>query len=1284
MQLSFRFFSLQATLVTIYYIAQYILVAYFISRDSTPGYATSLSDIADNINVMFRQQFQLFGKTFFLTTYAMVLAFMFLPPDMLDSTGFYTTIAATYAISEDEHKEVVHGRKLAIKNVKRNLINQVTRYDQLIRAKEDVFCVDLALKMRNISFQAYYDRVDGAQTASSFGTTQDIGNLGFELIEEFYDPTHEVYCIIARETISVQPQDRNATAAADAPPAETRIVVAFRGTASKRQMEDNMNYSQRSVDFHNLDIPSLDHLDRLNIPASDPSEDMELESVDGDDEDDATPITSLSTAYLQRMLTQHILAQNSYNNVDASSPKNQEKPGAVPRPSSYFRPSSLSLFSRPMGIPAPTVHTSSTTSVTPHFSPETPLSSGQRGANLSNNNSLLNSTESVTRRSMHSMTVDEEKVARCVLGLRKQRPRHQYIRSPSNRDKHTPLPSDHPSYQEENVVHDIENHFVSHDQSSTVSPFRTGTGRKHNVSDDPTNLNSNNAAGGAAVTSVDGAESGTHVGIISGETIINRAGQVGGNITNFLSDAVGATNQGIDLVVGATTGVMQKAAKHTPGLKKFVIPNVHVGFWDAYTVVRGFLHGVLRAELMKKPCNVIFTGHSLGGALATFAALDFKLTSLPRINAYLKFQAKKQLNKLQQMDLHSNLHGTATSNLTSNSPAKLNERLGPPGITTSTTLNNHNTSLALRAAIFPQLTAPRSYSVPQNNHPGDANTRLSHDGGDLNDKHALSDDEIDEDIEQHGEQIRFRPTGVNNASSTKQQKPTKFLPRFQLFGTQNESSNLAEENEVSQSPSAGLTDANPLQSNANGAWGNFLSTQHSHLRQALHHTLGGGSHLPHQAVFIKKIQVMMYNFGSPRVGNFAFQQLYDKEIPRSYRVVVDGDLVPGLPPSGYRHVGTEILIDSLGVGTIIIDPSFVERWLRTHLKSSISVHSLLVYRKGLLGVKLSAEQMRAYASEKQIEDIDPTRLALAWRNRVQIEKMVENETTVPAVDATVSGKMNNVKTRKSISSTNASPELPHVQYSPLQTPKETKHNEMASANVAVTTSEVSNGSPAKESGDKATTFEAGIAAESTNESSGAVMNEDRSQSFHSQHSDEGIALRSVSLMKPVSEEELNLSKSQTHSTNPTILHKHGAEGQVVVGTDTITEDATSESPASETEEAKKARLIRQRLMQGRQEEEYYDHTERDYEALMGQIRHLKGHSQWHQKVKLVPKFLGLQHTKKAPTSSSSYAASSHSGNVSSISNTMESISRDSTVSAPSANSPQYKSPTVISSAAEHK
>ena len=37
------------------------------------------------------------------------------------------------------------------------------------------------------------------------------------------------------------------------------------------------------------------------------------------------------------------------------------------------------------------------------------------------------------------------------------------------------------------------------------------------------------------------------------------------------------------------------------------------GFWEAYDVVRVFMHGVLRRELTKEPAPVLFTGHSLGG-----------------------------------------------------------------------------------------------------------------------------------------------------------------------------------------------------------------------------------------------------------------------------------------------------------------------------------------------------------------------------------------------------------------------------------------------------------------------------------------------------------------------------------------------------------------------------------------------------------------------------------------------------------------------------------------------
>jgi len=93
-------------------------------------------------------------------------------------------------------------------------------------------------------------------------------------------------------------------------------------------------------------------------------------------------------------------------------------------------------------------------------------------------------------------------------------------------------------------------------------------------------------------------------------------------------------------------------------------------------------------------------------------------------------------------------------------------------------------------------------------------------------------------------------------------------------------------------------------------------------------------------------------------------------------------VVTSVPPTGYRHIGTEALVDNLGAGSIILDPSFIERRLRTNTKSSVSVHSLLVYRKGLQGVKDAAEYMKQRAmdpglpSEKK-KNMDAVRLALS-------------------------------------------------------------------------------------------------------------------------------------------------------------------------------------------------------------------------------------------------------------------------------------------------------------------
>lgn len=145
---------------------------------------------------------------------------------------------------------------------------------------------------------------------------------------------------------------------------------------------------------------------------------------------------------------------------------------------------------------------------------------------------------------------------------------------------------------------------------------------------------------------------------------------MGDNLKRVFSGAAGVTHAVVDsagLVVEGAAGVVATAVANTPMLKniaklyvhRFVdctIKNivVHVdqhcvfsrsiyscsGFWEAYEHVREFIHAILRKELVRNPTTVFFTGHSLGGALATFAALDVQTHTVPRVNAWLKHQAK--------------------------------------------------------------------------------------------------------------------------------------------------------------------------------------------------------------------------------------------------------------------------------------------------------------------------------------------------------------------------------------------------------------------------------------------------------------------------------------------------------------------------------------------------------------------------------------------------------------------------------------------------------------------
>ncbi|NEP15718.1 MAG: lipase family protein [Leptolyngbya sp. SIO4C1] len=81
------------------------------------------------------------------------------------------------------------------------------------------------------------------------------------------------------------------------------------------------------------------------------------------------------------------------------------------------------------------------------------------------------------------------------------------------------------------------------------------------------------------------------------------------------------------------------------------------------------------------------------------------------------------------------------------------------------------------------------------------------------------------------------------------------------------------------------------------------------------HSLGGAlatlCAIDLQYNFSPRIQVEAYTFGSPKVGNAAFTESYNRRVPDTWRVVYGWDIVVGLPRwwQGYRHVDTAIKLE---------------------------------------------------------------------------------------------------------------------------------------------------------------------------------------------------------------------------------------------------------------------------------------------------------------------------------------------------------------------------------------
>lgn len=223
--------------------------------------------------------------------------------------------------------------------------------------------------------------------------------------------------------------------------------------------------------------------------------DIELDSVDGDDMEEATPLTALPPSFFQRILQQlnTLIANNASNEMTSSPSKaantnNNDNISFLSR-TSFFRAPSLSLFARPNAGTAPATVLTSSASTAP-----------VTNAAASQNDTAMSLQSNSSRTSvLQQMTPMEEEVAIKVLGLRKHQVQRSHgqtvLSSPGNKasnDMNDLQRSSSVSHHRISLTREsmanVESDFHDSDEHDVEGNFRG-----HKILSDDTN-NTNNTA----------------------------------------------------------------------------------------------------------------------------------------------------------------------------------------------------------------------------------------------------------------------------------------------------------------------------------------------------------------------------------------------------------------------------------------------------------------------------------------------------------------------------------------------------------------------------------------------------------------------------------------------------------------------------------------------------------------------------------------------------------------------------------------------------------------------
>eukprot|EP01060_Flectonema_neradi_P034517 TRINITY_DN6072_c1_g1_i3.p1 TRINITY_DN6072_c1_g1~~TRINITY_DN6072_c1_g1_i3.p1 ORF type:complete len:2475 (+),score=365.76 TRINITY_DN6072_c1_g1_i3:1752-9176(+) len=121
--------------------------------------------------------------------------------------------------------------------------------------------------------------------------------------------------------------------------------------------------------------------------------------------------------------------------------------------------------------------------------------------------------------------------------------------------------------------------------------------------------------------------------------------------------------------------------------------------------------------------------------------------------------------------------------------------------------------------------------------------------------------------------------------------------------------------------------------------------------------------------------IIVYNFGCPRIGNAAFAQLCEKYVPESYRIINKGDMVPIMPPNfvWYQHAGHPVLLNSSG--EFLVDSTFAERIILPYFQPSF-FYRPHAHRRGGDGGNGYGNGIRRMAGNNNLRDMGELLYAL--------------------------------------------------------------------------------------------------------------------------------------------------------------------------------------------------------------------------------------------------------------------------------------------------------------------